>query len=307
MFDPVPLESTFLINYLSKYKTFHFFDPQGGASLFFRTKNLESFDQAELLFWFSLYQTDYAPIITLNIELTGKEKIQIVYPYDIRETDHLDELHDIIQEQTAMLNIVSFEDDILYFGYSFILNFQEQIIEEMKRIILQAKDISRKTNSYNFPQALSDFEKREAIFKQKTQSISSATFFLPQLDQDDETFENNSENSNDYEYNNENDNTFTRSSETTYITSESSEPMVIQTYSRDEYERIKTGEITGEQQLIGLRERIQALESMLAEKSKENSQLKSENKYLREELDYLKLDKNKKNWWSFKKKDNIDF
>lgn len=307
MFEPIPLESTFLTKYLVKYNTLHFFDPQGNASLFLRVDELGDFEQGVVNYWFSFSQTGFAPVISLNIELTGPngKEVTIAFIYNIKETDHLDELHDMIQQREVMLNVVAFQKNDLYFGYSYILHLQDQMVEEMKRIILQAKEFTRKmVSDYDFHKALVLFERKEAIFKQKTQTLSRGEFFLPQYQEEEDDSVPQGETEAKEPEESEQPFTYSGTHDETYVTTGSNEhgdPMVIQTYSRDEYERIKTGELSGEHQVIALRERIKTLDAILSEKSRENAQLKSENKFLREELDYLKLDQGKRNWWPFNK------
>jgi len=50
--------------------------------------------------------------------------------------EDLDELNDIINYREAILNFVQFENKKLFFGFSYILSFSEQFIEEFERILL---------------------------------------------------------------------------------------------------------------------------------------------------------------------------
>lgn len=287
MFERVPLESTFLKLNLTKQTHIHFLGNDAEASLFIRVDSLEKYEKSSIAYWFELFQTENAPIILFHIQL---ESHLFSFVYNVKEAGDWDELNDMIEQEEVIVHFVEFEEDELYFGYTFILEFSQNFTEELKRIILQAKEFIRKmVDSFDFLRALTLFEKKEAIFKLKTQKMDKSSLFLPQYQDEDDSVE---------------DVIIKEDKKITDIAQEESENFVIKTYKRDEYESMKEKTVQPtDKKIKTLEDKIAVLESVIREKSKENSKLRDENKYLKEELEYLRLDKGKKGWWPFKKEE----
>ncbi len=285
MFERLPLESTFLKVNLSQQSHLHFLGNDAEASLFIRVNSLDEFEKSKLSYWFELFQTESAPIILFHTQI----KIHLFsFVYNVKEAGDWDELNDMIEQEEVRVHFVEFEGDHLYFGYTFILEFSQNFTEELKRIIIQAKEYIRKMiNPFDFSKALELFEKKEAIFKLKTQKFDRSSFFLPQYQDEDEE-----------------DVVIQKDEPVNNITQDDSENFIIKTYKRDEYESLKDKNTPLiDKKVKILEDKIAVLESVIREKGKENSKLRDENKYLKEELEYLKLDKGKKGWWPFKKEE----
>ncbi len=297
MFERKLLDSNFISKNLKDKTHFHFLGPDNDTSMFLRVNNLDNFDKSKIYYWYELFQTKNAPIVVINILLDNNLKIREKYQFlfNIKDSSDNEELTDVINQGEIVLNFVEFQREQLYFGFSYILSFDNQVIEELKRIILQAKDYSRKLgNEYDYSKALKVFlEKKEAILQVKSKQLSDCEIFLPQYEEEALKEESN----NQQEINKE-----VFKPETTVTENPEQEQLVVKTYKRDLYEMMKTNQnIPIEQKLKIYEEKIISLESTLKSKDKEINVLKSEIKYLKEELSYSKLDKPKKGWWLFKK------
>ncbi len=297
MFERKLLDSNFISKNLKDKTHFHFLGPDNDSSMFLKVNNLDNFDKSKLYYWYELFQTKNAPIVVINIILENNLKIREKYQFlfNIKDSSDNEELTDIINQGEIILNFVEFQSEQLYFGFSYILSFDNQVIEELKRIILQAKDNTRKLgNDYDYSKALKVFlEKKEAILQMKSKQLSECEIFLPQYEED----LTNQQTENQQEINKE-----VFKPETTITENPEQEQLVVKTYKRDLYEMMKTNQnIPIEQKLKIYEDKVVSLETNLKSKNKEIDVLKSEIKYLKEELSYLKLDKSKKGWWIFKK------
>ena len=136
------------------------------------------------------------------------------------------------------------------------------------------------------------FKNGDTIFKQKTNISSDYKFFLPQVEEEEiiEEKEEKEENfiKSDFDYEAE------------------SGILSVKTYKRSVYEKMKNGSTEEQSSKETLENKIIILESIIKEKNKELSLLKKENRYLKEELEYLKLDKTRKSWWKLKNKNPFE-
>jgi hypothetical protein len=283
MLRKIEIESNFLIDSLEGRDSLHFLGPDGETSLYLNVKNLEDYHGIDFTFWIELLITDYAPIIIFYIQLKENEELsKFSFIYNLKDEEDLDELNDMINYEEAILNFVQFEDEKLFFGFSYLLSFGQQFIEEFERIILEANRIAREID-YSFKNAMIIFNQNQAIFKQRTKISSDMEFFIPQVEQE---IEETNEKDNDFDYETE------------------SGLLKVKTYKRSVYEKIQKNPESKEFIDENLENKVLTLETIIKEKNRDINRLKKENRYLKEELEYLKLDKTRKNWWKFKNKKN---
>jgi len=287
MLRKIEIESNFLIDSLKGRNSLHFLGPDGETSLYLNVKNLEDYHGIDFTFWIELLITDYAPIIIFYVQLKEDEEIsKFSFIYNLKNEEDLDELNDMISYEEVILNFVQFEEEKLYFGFSYLLSFSQQFIEEFERILLEANRIAREID-YSFKNAMIIFKRNQAIFKQRTIISSDMEFFIPQVELETEEIED--EKDNDFDYETE------------------SGLLKVKTYKRSVYEKIQKNPESKEFIDENLENKVLTLETIIKEKNRDINRLKKENRYLKEELEYLKLDKTRKNWWKIKNKNKKSF
>jgi uncharacterized protein YdcH (DUF465 family) len=186
---------------------------------------------------------------------------------------------------------MEFNEDILYFGFKYKIFLNKGLIEELKRLIFQAKEYSRTNiNEYDFDLALDDFLEDKSIFNSSTNIISEFDILFPQKEFVEEQ---NAENS-----------FFTYTSKTSGDFHDEGDTLQVKVYKRDEYEKLKnknnkTNENPKIETIESLKNRIKQMETVIKSKNKEIEKLKTENIHLKEELEYQKLDTPKKGWKLF--------
>ncbi len=293
MTDKIEVKSNFLKTYLNDSAQIHFLGDNNEASLYINVNNIDFLKKdTELSFWIEFEQTNNAPIIILYIKLnTSIQENIFEFVYDIKEETDIDELNNIIKSSEVSVNVMEFNNDILYFGFKYKVFLDKNFIEEFKRLIFQAKEYARTNiNEYNFDLALDNFLDDKSIFNSSTNIISEFDIFFPQKEFIEEQ---NSENS-----------FFTYTSKTSGDFHDEGDTLQVKVYKRDEYEKLKNDNNTQNKELTNenidsLKNKIKQMETLIKSKNKEIEKLKTENIHLKEELEYQKLDTPKKSWKLF--------
>lgn len=293
MTNKIEVKSNFLKTYLNDSDQIHFLGDNDEASLYISVKNIDSLKKdTNLSFWVEFEQTNNAPIIILYLKLnTSVQENLFEFVYDIKEETDIDELNHIIKSSEINVNVMEFNNNILYFGFKYKLFLDKNFIEELKRLIFQAKEYSRiNVNEYNFDLALDDFLDDKSIFNSSTNIISEFDIFFPQKEFIEEQ---NSEN-----------NFFTYTSKTSGDFHDEGDTLQVKVYKRDDYEKLKNSNNTQNKKfknddIESLKNKIKQMEILIKSKNKEIEKLKAENIHLKEELEYQKLDTPKKSWKLF--------
>jgi len=322
MIEKIEIKSNFLETYLSEFEQIHFLGNKEESSLYIRVDDLNDFKDLSLSFWVEFLQTDYAPVIVLYIRLIkGNEEFVFDFIYDIKEENDLLELDDIIKTLELSVNVMEFEEDSLFFGYSYKVSLNKEFIEELKRIIFKAQEFSRTMiDNYDINFAIDEFLDGNSIFKSKTNIINNFELFFPQ---DDKPKENKNIQTSLPETSLEDDDIvedkfFTYKSNTSGDFHDEGENLQVKVYKRNDYEKLKNinnssntevNETVKENkknnhhasstELTALKTRIKQLETIIKSKNKEIERIKTENIHLKEELEYQKLDTPKKGWKLF--------
>ena len=297
MIEKIEVKSSFLEEYLSDFPQIHFLGNDEDASLYIRVGDLESFKDVKASFWIELLQTNFAPIIVLYLELNkDNKKFVFDFIYDVKDESDLLELNDIIKHLELNINVIEIQKEKLFFAYTYVLSLNNYFIEELKRIILQAKEYSRKiAQNYDIDSAIDDFLDGNSIFKLKTNVVEELEVLFSQKSST-EILEEEAE-----------DGFFTYKSNTSGDFHDNGANLQVKVYKRDEYENLKNNKTTSsnkrgdtEGELAFLKNKLKQLEVVLKSKNIEIERLKTENIHLKEELEYQKLDTPKKGWKIFK-------
>jgi len=320
MIDKIEIKSNFLETYLSEFEQIHFLGNKEESSLYIRVDNLKDYKELELSFWVEFLQTDYAPVIVLYLRLIkGNEEFLFDFIYDIKEENDLLELDDIVKTLELSINVMEFDEELLYFGYSYKLNLNKEFTEELKRIIFKAQELARTMiDNYDINFAIDEFLDGNSIFKSKTNMVNNFELFYPQDDKpkENKNIQTSLDDSALEEEEAAEDKFFTYKSNTSGDFHDEGENLQVKVYKRNDYEKLKSkkdletktdddllldknNSQVSSTELTALKTRIKQLEAIIKSKNKEIERIKTENIHLKEELEYQKLDTPKKGWKLF--------